>query len=183
MTGRGVATFLGALDRAVLGRFGRPEGPAAHLASAVSALTHGGIAWHATSLALIAARRPAAARTAIAGSLAWVETSVVVAALKRLTARRRPTLSTGPPTRSSSMPSSHTATAVAYAAAAAVQRPAAATLLLPATAVGWSRLETRRHFPTDVIVAVIVGLAIGAATGLAVRHVMATDAARRPAAG
>jgi membrane-associated phospholipid phosphatase len=162
--------LVGAVDRVVLGRLGRPTGPPAHVASTVSALTRGGIGWHATSLALIAARRPATVRTAIAGSLAWIETSLLVAAIKRLTARRRPTLAVGPPTRSSSMPSSHTATAIAYATAATIQRPAAAPLLIPAATVGWSRLKTRRHFPTDVIVGVVIGGAVGAVTGFAVRH-------------
>jgi undecaprenyl-diphosphatase len=165
--------LVGAVDRVVLGRLGRPTGPPAHVASTVSALTRGGIGWHATSLALIAARRPAAARAAIAGSLAWVETSLLVVAIKRLTARRRPSRSIGPPTRSSSMPSSHTATAIAYATAAAIQHPAAAPLLIPAATVGWSRLETRRHFPTDVIVGIVVGGAVGAATGIAVRRARA----------
>ncbi len=69
------------------------------------------------------------------------------------------------------MPSSHTATAVAYATAASLQHPAATLLSVPAGIVAWSRLTTRRHFPTDVLAAVTLGTAIGLLIGLLARRV------------
>jgi undecaprenyl-diphosphatase len=46
----------------------------------------------------------------------------------------------------------------AGAAAPAVGAP----LGILALAVGWSRLATRRHFPTDVAAAVVLGVVVGA---------------------
>lgn len=67
--------------------------------------------------------------------------------------------------RSSSMPSSHTAGAVAYVAAAGLRSPAMGIVVLPmAGAVGWSRTATARHFPTDVAAGAAVGVLVGIAT-------------------
>jgi undecaprenyl-diphosphatase len=174
---------VGVLDRVVLGRLGHRSKRTGRAASAVSTLTRGGIVWHAFSLALLVTQRPAAVRTAGAGSLAWSATSIVVAAIKRSTTRRRPSLAIGPPTRTSSMPSSHTATGIAYATAAGIQHPVAASLLIPAGLVGWARLETRRHFPTDVIVGAGIGLLVGAGVGIAIRRAATVDHARHVVAG
>jgi len=67
------------------------------------------------------------------------------------------------------MPSSHTATAFAFATAAAVQHPAAASLLVPVAAVAWSRLRTRRHFPTDVVAGAVLGVIAGGPIGVGLR--------------
>jgi membrane-associated phospholipid phosphatase len=103
--------------------------------------------------------------------------SLASAVIKRSTQRRRPTASVGAATRTSSMPSSHTATAVAYATGAALQHPAAALFSGPASVVAWSRLQTRRHFPTDVVVGIGLGLVLGAVAGLVVRRVAGTPTA------
>jgi membrane-associated phospholipid phosphatase len=177
---------VGALDRLALSRLSRRHGAPARFAAAVSAVTHGGIGWHVASLALIATRRRPAVRVAIAGSGAWTLASLLAAVIKRLTRRRRPTASVGPAARTSSMPSSHTATAVAYATGAALQHPAASLFSVPACVVAWSRLKTRRHFPTDVVAGIGLGLVLGAVAGIAVRRVAATSnepsGARMPAA-
>jgi membrane-associated phospholipid phosphatase len=175
------APAVGVFDRVVLGRLGHRGESTARAASAVSTLTRGGTAWHGASLVLLATRRPAAIRVAGAGSIAWGATSAVVAVLKRLTGRRRPRLAIGPSARTSSMPSSHTATGIAYATAASIQHPAAGALLMPAALVGWARLETRRHFPTDVIVGAGVGLIVGAGIGIAIRRAATNNRRRTPA--
>jgi membrane-associated phospholipid phosphatase len=142
------------------------------LAAAISGATRGGIGWHLVSAGLVLTGRPTPRRTAAATSMAWVSTTLVVAGLKRMTKRRRPhlTAAAGPSTRTSSMPSSHTATAFAYSSAAAIQHPGAAPLLLASAATAWARLRTRRHFPTDVAVGAAIGLAIGATIGVLIRR-------------
>ncbi|MET0145221.1 MAG: phosphatase PAP2 family protein [Ilumatobacteraceae bacterium] len=167
MTARGLAR---AVDAAALSSLGRPQGVPVRLAIAISAATRGGLAWHVTSATLLATRRSTPQRVAVAGSMAWAATSLVAGCLKRVARRRRPRLgAVGPPVRTSSMPSSHTATAFAFATAAVFQHPAAASLLLPAAAVGWSRLRTRRHFPTDVVAGVVLGVILGGLIGVGVR--------------
>jgi len=74
------------------------------------------------------------------------------------------------------MPSSHTATAAAYATAASLQHPLGALLAGPAAIVAWSRMRTRRHFPTDVIVGCLLGAAVGLVVGLALRQAFTDDA-------
>jgi undecaprenyl-diphosphatase len=170
---------LGVLDRVALDAIRHRGEPTIRAASALSTLTRGGIGWHVVSFGLLASRRPAPVRVAAAGSLAWAVTSTVVAAIKRLCARQRPSFATGPPTRTSSMPSSHTATGVAYATAAAIQHPGASPLLIPAALIGWARLETRRHFPTDVIVGAVVGALVGATIGIVLRRRAMLSKARR----
>lgn len=71
----------------------------------------------------------------------------------------------------SSFPSSHTATAVAFAVAASVELPSAAPVLVPAAVgVALSRLRAVRHYPTDVLAGALVGAVIGVATAYALRR-------------
>lgn len=71
----------------------------------------------------------------------------------------------------SSFPSSHTATGVAFAVAACVEVPMAAPLLLPASlGVGLSRMRALRHYPTDVVAGAALGAGIGLATVFVVRR-------------
>jgi len=65
--------------------------------------------------------------------------------------------------RTSSFPSTHTAGAVAFAVAAGARLPGAAPLLAAtAGAVGLSRVQRARHFPTDVVGGAVLGGAVGA---------------------
>jgi membrane-associated phospholipid phosphatase len=68
------------------------------------------------------------------------------------------------------MPSTHAASAAAYAAGGLVQHRAAIALLIPAGGVAWSRLRTRRHYVSAVAVGVGAGSLIGASIGLGIRR-------------
>ena len=144
--------------------------PVPAIASAVSALARGGLGWHGASLALVV-RPGTSRRMGLAGSAAWTAAGGVAQLVKVAVGRRRPRLAAvGSAVHSSSMPSSHTATAAAYATAVALQHPAGAVAALPAAAVAWSRLATRRHFPTDVVAGAALGVLVGGVVGLAVRR-------------
>ena len=162
-------TWLAA-DHAVLAAV-TPDHAGRTAGAVVSTVARGGAGWAATSVALAAAggryRRAGAE-----GMVAWLVGQTVAVSAKRATSRRRPPRQGGgPKTRTSSMPSSHTAAAVAYAVAAGSRAPAlAAPLGAAAVAVGWSRLSTRKHFPTDVAVGAVVGIAAGTLTAVAARR-------------
>lgn len=65
----------------------------------------------------------------------------------------------------SSFPSGHTASAVAFAVAASAEYPLAATVLGPAALlVALARMRSLRHYPTDVLGGAIIGAAVGAGT-------------------
>jgi undecaprenyl-diphosphatase len=130
---------------------------------------------------VLVTRPGAARRIGATGSTSWLVAETVTAAVKPLVGRRRPALvGTGPTVSSSSMPSTHTASAVAYATAAMIQHRAGTALFVPAAGVAWSRVRTRRHFVTDVAVGLLAGGAIGVAVGAASRRV---GARRDPARG
>jgi membrane-associated phospholipid phosphatase len=70
----------------------------------------------------------------------------------------------------SSFPSSHTASAFAFATAASLEAPALAPLLFATAAgVGTGRVRDVRHFPTDVLGGAVLGIAGGAVVGVAAR--------------
>ena len=74
--------------------------------------------------------------------------------------RRVPLLATP---RSSSFPSGHSASALAFATASSVELPLLAPALLPlAAVVAYSRVHTGVHYPSDVL----AGAAIGIGSGL-----------------
>ncbi|MEY2450965.1 MAG: hypothetical protein QOD92_539 [Acidimicrobiaceae bacterium] len=70
--------------------------------------------------------------------------------------------------KTSSFPSSHTASAAAFAVAASGAFPQAAPVLgsLAAT-VALSRVIAVRHFPTDVVAGAVLGVSVGVAVHLA----------------
>ena len=72
-----------------------------------------------------------------------------------------------PQPTSSSMPSGHSASAVAFAVGAGLVKPALGAALAPAAAgVAYSRVHTGAHWPSDVV----FGSAIGAAAAMATRR-------------
>jgi undecaprenyl-diphosphatase len=137
------------------------------------------VLWMATAAALALAGRPrAAARGLAAVALASTTANVVV---KAHVGRVRPPLHTVPERRrvrrvpvTTSFPSGHSASAVAFATAVGREVPALALPLgLLAAAVAGSRVWTGAHYPADVL----AGAGIGALAASAVR------APRAPAAG
>jgi undecaprenyl-diphosphatase len=71
----------------------------------------------------------------------------------------------------SSFPSAHTATAVAFATAASIELPLAAPVLLaPAAAVALARIQAVRHYPSDVLAGAALGGVVGIGSGLLLRR-------------
>ena len=121
--------------------------------------------------AVLAAARGDGGRRAAKLGLASVGLTATVAnlVLKPLGSRNRPERSAHalPPDRAvrmpttSSMPSGHTAAAFAFATAVSSVLPwDGAALHLLAAAVGYSRVHTGVHFPSDVILGALVGTGI-----------------------
>ena len=80
---------------------------------------------------------------------------------RRPSGRRRPALIRMP--RSTSFPSGHSATAFAFATGACAELPVLAPVLVPlATAVGYSRVHTGVHYPSDVAAGAAIGIGSGA---------------------
>ena len=133
------------------------------MATGLSDASRAGACWIGCSAALACAG-PRYRRAGVDGLAAWGLAEMAAHAIKRTTHRKRPGLGVrrGPSPSSSSMPSAHTAAGVAYAVAAGAAAPAIAVPVgVLAGAVSWSRLSTGRHFPTDVVAAIGLGLLIG----------------------
>ncbi|HVL33723.1 MAG TPA: phosphatase PAP2 family protein, partial [Actinomycetota bacterium] len=146
--------------------------------------------WAAIAALLGATKRRDAMRAAIRGLVSLACASALVnLPTKMLTRRKRPDLSVIPIARrlartplSSSFPSGHTASAVAFAVGAALEMPASATIIGPlAAATGVSRVFTGVHYPSDVAAGAAIGAAIALAT-LRVSPVPHDEAARARAA-
>jgi undecaprenyl-diphosphatase len=132
------------------------------------------VLWFGVAAVLARVDRPGWRRGAVRGvaaiALASTTANLVV---KGQYGRARPPLQTVPVHRrvrrvpvTTSFPSGHSASAVAFAAAAGREAPELALPLgLVAAAVAWSRVWTGAHYPGDVV----VGAAIGALAAAAVR--------------
>lgn len=132
------------------------------------------VLWFAVAAALATTRRPGwrrgAGRGLAAVALASTTANVVV---KGRYGRARPPLHTVPEHRrvrripvTTSFPSGHSASAVAFATAVGREAPELALPLgLAAAAVAFSRVWTGAHYPGDVV----VGAGIGALAAAAVR--------------
>lgn len=114
-------------------------------------------------------------RAALHGVLALgVASGVTNVIFKRLLPRRRPLPEhlplfrfVNPQPTSSSMPSGHSASAVAFAVGAGMVSPALGAVLAPVAAgVAYSRVHTGAHWPSDVV----FGSALGAGAALLTRR-------------
>ncbi|KRE83394.1 bifunctional phosphatase PAP2/diacylglycerol kinase family protein [Arthrobacter sp. Soil764] len=114
-------------------------------------------------------------RAALHGLLAQgVASAVTNVVFKTLLPRTRPLPEHLPVFRfvhpqptSSSMPSGHSASAIAFAVGAGLVRPAVGAALAPAAlGVAYSRVHTGAHWPSDVL----FGSALGAGAALVTRH-------------
>jgi len=125
-------------------------------------------------------------RTAIRGLTAIGATSITANLVaKHIFPRRRPkrlTITAGRKARmptSSSFPSGHTASAFAFATAVTADLP---RLSLPlyalATAVGYSRVHTGVHYPSDVMGGAVLGLTVGTAVRGATQRLEASATRR-----
>lgn len=151
------------VDTAVLRKVRAHDPVSGALATGLSSAARAGGCWMGCSAALACAG-PRYRRAGVDGLAAWGLAEIAAQAIKSITHRRRPRLGVrrGPSASSSSMPSAHTAAGTAYAVAAGAAAPAIAVPVgALACAVSWSRLSTGRHFPTDVVAAIGLGLMIG----------------------
>jgi membrane-associated phospholipid phosphatase len=133
--------------------------------------------WIATA-ALLAAGGPCGRRAAVYGIGSVAVTSAVVnLGLKPLWPRSRPDRSTVHPGRhvpmpsSTSFPSGHSASAIAFATGVGSVMPVAGALLaIPAATVAYSRVHTGVHYPGDVIAGSLTGFVLARATAAALRR-------------
>lgn len=163
------------LDRYLVRNVSRlPSGEHDDFFRTLSAAANNGKMWMAAAavMAIFPGRpRRAALHGLIAQGVASGVTNVV---FKTLLPRNRPHPDSLPVFRfvhpqptSSSMPSGHSASAVAFAVGAGLVQPAIGAALAPvAAAVAYSRVHTGAHWPSDVA----FGSALGAASALATRH-------------
>ena len=122
--------------------------------------------WVGLAAVLGVAGGPRGRRAAVRGSLCYGVTAVVVNLIKPLVGRRRPPGAgegrTGPIT--SSFPSGHAATDLAFTLGVAQEIPVLFIPLALATSAGhWSIVRSRGHYPSDVFVGGCVGVAVAAA--------------------
>lgn len=144
-----------------------------------------GVLWFATAAGIAATRTPQARRAAVRGVASLALASATINTLgKRSVRRARPVLDTVPLIRqlkrqpiTTSFPSGHSASAVAFATGVALESRAWGAVVAPvAAAVAISRIYTGAHFPSDVL----VGGALGAGAAFAVRGLVPTRARQAP---
>ncbi|MBF6327056.1 phosphatase PAP2 family protein [Nocardia transvalensis] len=133
-----------------------------------------GVVW-LTLAAVLAGRKGAPRRAALRGVASLAGASFLAnIVMKGIFARRRPAAELLPPQRrlvrrpaSSSFPSGHSASAIAFATAVAMESPRSAAAVAPlAATIAYSRVHTGVHWSSDVV----AGAAVGAGVALATRR-------------
>jgi membrane-associated phospholipid phosphatase len=135
--------------------------------------------WLVASAVLFAAKRRHAVVPVVLG---WagvgLSSLVATAVVEPLVQRRRPDparlgdhVRAGDEPSSTSMPSSHTASGIAFAAVVTAELPPAWPLLPVAGAIAVGRVVSARHFPTDVAAGAVLGGATAGGVLAAGRYV------------
>lgn len=128
-----------------------------------------GVLWMGIAAALAATRRPSLRRGALRGLVSLGVTSLVANQVsKRLSRRPRPSIDAVPVQRlarriprSTSFPSGHTASAAAFATGVGLEAPLVGVPLRGLAAlVGFSRVATGAHYPSDVVAGWLLGSAV-----------------------
>jgi undecaprenyl-diphosphatase len=135
-----------------------------------------GLGWVAAGIALAWLGGPKGRRAGLATAIASLGTTYVVQRLiKPVFRRQRPwverdVLVVGIRTTDASFPSGHSASSFAAATALAAFYPKAAPLVFAlAAGVGLSRVHLGHHFPSDVAVGSMIGIASGTAIAAALK--------------
>lgn len=176
---RGVARQVDTLDVAVFDAVAHTSSPL--LDATMPPLTRAAdrsVLWIAIAGALALSRRPRARAAAVRGLASIAVTSLVANQVsKRLHRRPRPSITQVPAQRlahriptSTSFPSGHSASGMAFAAGASAEWPALSVPLRAlAGLVGFSRVATGAHYPSDVAAGFALGEAIAWVTTKIVR--------------
>ncbi|HVM15003.1 MAG TPA: phosphatase PAP2 family protein [Egibacteraceae bacterium] len=122
-------------------------------------------AWVGVAAAL-ALTGPRGRRAGLRGGACYAAAGLAQAVIKPLIGRERPKgsgwLRLGPMT--SSFPSGHAASDLAFVLGASQEAPFAFLVLSPVTvAVHWSLIRSRGHYPSDVLAGGLLGIAVAAA--------------------
>lgn len=130
-----------------------------------------GVFWYSLIAVLPLIYGQAGLQASLHMTLTGLAALLIYKALKGVTRRERPCcyasdiVALVPPLDHYSFPSGHTLHAVSFSAVALAYFPVLAWLLLPFTAlVATSRVILGLHYPSDVLVATLMGLALAGAT-------------------
>lgn len=170
---RRVGREVNRIDRDLVQASARiPRGPLDPGLKALTTAANHSVLW-LTIAAVLASRKGVTRRAAFRGVFAIAGASFTAnAVVKPIAPRRRPAAEDVPtrrtlpdPPESSSFPSGHAASAAAFTTAVALESPLAGAVLAPvAAAVGYSRVHTGVHWPSDVAAGMLLGSGIALAT-------------------
>ncbi|GAB2474652.1 bifunctional phosphatase PAP2/diacylglycerol kinase family protein [Jatrophihabitans fulvus] len=178
----GVRATFSRYDRRLLAAATRRRHPVSdRVATVASTVANRSLVWTAAAGVLVVTGRRRARTAAASGMLGiGIAAGLVNGPLKFAWRRDRPPELAGakpllPLPRTFSFPSGHSASAFAFAAGVTSALPPAGVAALPAaTTVAYSRVHTGVHYPSDVV----VGAAVGAASGLVAAAVVKRVRAR-----
>jgi membrane-associated phospholipid phosphatase len=171
---RGMAGRLTTVDQRLLDRLGAVQsGVLDHALPRLSHAANHGRLWFGVAGVLVLTGRSDARHAATRGLVSLgVASGIANVVAKQVVRRVRPTADRVPPVRwlrrapvTTSFPSGHSASAAAFATGAAIEMPVLAVPLGGlAGAVAISRVVTGAHYPSDVVIGVLLGAGVGAAT-------------------